>query len=947
MSKLTKSLCEEFGIPDVGSPAGMNSIETVNTKIERAEKTEEVDTVTFGLETDDGRIIKVYVKAEQAEDFEEALSKELGVEDVIEDVLNKLSKDFDIIDVEWPDSQNDDNEESEEDDDLSVDDVDMDADEEEKDGSESMNKKAWKGGKSGREKIKHLVKKESDMSYGQLFTKKLLGEMDLEEGKFAVGDRVSHAKWGEGTVFQITRGGQPNVKFDKKIAGKTFSSWFKPNDTVIKKLKENLEEGKRFVTVVKGKEKVFMAFDEKTANNMAKRWGGSPVQPFKGHNTGGAKKKVKESVSKFNNIDEVVDEFGKDKIMKWINGDENNNRLEDALYDYYLLSGDMPYGVAKARDGDPTVWITDRFTADLADEGYIDKKTNKWIAKENVNEFKYGKTEDDEAEVVKQPGGKRYRVGGLDSRFSTVYQFMIYQALLDLGIPDEALVRAPQKNAIVTSIRDMAKELQKDPVRRQALRFLINRLKETTDVKEAKEANKNDVDKDGKVSAKERKEAEEMKVGQLDDRFVTVIQKMLYQTILMLGLPDSFIVKSSYKNSIVNSIKNKAKEFQKDSVKRSALRIFTHRFEETNENLNESWGDGQYFDFIMKKQKEIKNLKGDAKMAAVAKAWSFVKSRANVHKLDFYSEFGIKLNEQQLDENVGSDTMDLIVNIINKLVPSDKTELVSKLEDTSAWTQVKRAVTTNTSVNQVVSPIRQHLVSIAKKMSVGNTTFKEQLDMVNEASPKAEASFKQLLDTIESGRREITSDMKNETNPKIKKLLGDAIEAMDKTEEFAKQGNAIKAAWYALKSNLTLRKAAKLNSLSEAKWGDESMFDDPDDQPVDKDTKVKMPKRKKDKRVGEETTWTITKNKKSGELTMENDEFTVTLDDESTEKLIKAIANKSIVILPDSDISGTKWVFSPRARTYLVKKAGSAAVTKPMILAWEDTNSIEDIYLGK
>ncbi len=317
MSKLIKILCEEFGVPDVGSPKGMNSVETVNTKIERAEKTEEVDTVTFGLETDDARIIKVYVKAEQADEFEEALSKELGVEDVIEDVLNKLSKDFDIIDVEWPDQQGaeDDSDETENDDEMSVDDVDMDP--EEKDGSESMNKKAW-GGKSGREKVKHLVKKESDMSYGQLFTKKLLGEMDLEEGK-------------------------------------------------------------RFVTVVKGKEKVFMAFDEKTANNMAKKWGGDPVKPFKGHNTGGAKKKVaNEAIKEFTSVDDIVDHFGKNRIVKWLDNDEDRE-LEDAIQEYYSHTGEMPYGTMKARDGDPQNWIADHFPDALVDSGYIQKTTHKWI----------------------------------------------------------------------------------------------------------------------------------------------------------------------------------------------------------------------------------------------------------------------------------------------------------------------------------------------------------------------------------------------------------------------------------------------------------------------------------------------------------------------------------------------------------------------------------------
>ncbi len=103
MSKLIKILCEEFGIPQKFAPQNINSVDIINKKMDRAKKMEEVDTVAFGLETDDNRIIKVYVKSEQADDFEEALSKELGGTDVIEDVLNKLSNKFDIVDVEFLD----------------------------------------------------------------------------------------------------------------------------------------------------------------------------------------------------------------------------------------------------------------------------------------------------------------------------------------------------------------------------------------------------------------------------------------------------------------------------------------------------------------------------------------------------------------------------------------------------------------------------------------------------------------------------------------------------------------------------------------------------------------------------------------------------------------------------------------------------------------------------
>jgi hypothetical protein len=42
---------------------------------------------------------------------------------------------------------------------------------------------------------------------------------------------------------------------------------------------------------------------------------------------------------------------------------EMSENLYDALYDYYF--DDMPYGVKKARDGDPYEWVSDRFASDI------------------------------------------------------------------------------------------------------------------------------------------------------------------------------------------------------------------------------------------------------------------------------------------------------------------------------------------------------------------------------------------------------------------------------------------------------------------------------------------------------------------------------------------------------------------------------------------------------
>lgn len=84
----------------------------------------EVDTVVFGVETDDDYIIKVYVAADQADKFEETLAAKLGLDDDIEEVLNDLALDFDIVDVVWPKAK-----EGESTDDPEIEDSSVDAEE--------------------------------------------------------------------------------------------------------------------------------------------------------------------------------------------------------------------------------------------------------------------------------------------------------------------------------------------------------------------------------------------------------------------------------------------------------------------------------------------------------------------------------------------------------------------------------------------------------------------------------------------------------------------------------------------------------------------------------------------------------------------------------------------------------------------------------------------------
>jgi hypothetical protein len=66
-------------------------------------------------------------------------------------------------------------------------------------------------------------------------------------------------------------------------------------------------------------------------------------------------------------LQHILDTFKRD-VKDFKETGEVSRHLHDALYDYY--HDDMPYGVQKARDGDPYEWVADRFGSDLGLPGY-------------------------------------------------------------------------------------------------------------------------------------------------------------------------------------------------------------------------------------------------------------------------------------------------------------------------------------------------------------------------------------------------------------------------------------------------------------------------------------------------------------------------------------------------------------------------------------------------
>lgn len=106
LNSTLRQLASELGIDTI-----TESLEQeITDKLDKKAKLDNVETVTFGLETDDGKIVKVYVNKEGADKFEQLMADALGSTDSIEDAINKAAAEVDIVDVEWPDPEDEEEE---------------------------------------------------------------------------------------------------------------------------------------------------------------------------------------------------------------------------------------------------------------------------------------------------------------------------------------------------------------------------------------------------------------------------------------------------------------------------------------------------------------------------------------------------------------------------------------------------------------------------------------------------------------------------------------------------------------------------------------------------------------------------------------------------------------------------------------------------------------------
>jgi hypothetical protein len=149
--KTVTELAPEFGF-QLNEDANLEA--DVMDRLNRAASLDEVDTVSFGLETDDGKIVKVYVAEKDAEKFEKIMSQALGKVDDIEEAINLASKEVEIIDVEWPDNDEDD---------------DNPDDELTDDGSEVLNPDVYDNAQANKELEQKLKPRVENMSYGERF----------------------------------------------------------------------------------------------------------------------------------------------------------------------------------------------------------------------------------------------------------------------------------------------------------------------------------------------------------------------------------------------------------------------------------------------------------------------------------------------------------------------------------------------------------------------------------------------------------------------------------------------------------------------------------------------------------------------------------------------------------------------------------------------------------
>ena len=102
-------------------------------------------------------------------------------------------------------------------------------------------------------------------------------------------------------------------------------------------------------------------------------WGGKPPKDTYKHQKGSFVHKIAESRivdESGETLDHVLNRF-KFEVKQFEQGGELDQDLYEALFDYYCDSGEMPYGTAKARTGDPYEWVAQNLESHLSGGGIV------------------------------------------------------------------------------------------------------------------------------------------------------------------------------------------------------------------------------------------------------------------------------------------------------------------------------------------------------------------------------------------------------------------------------------------------------------------------------------------------------------------------------------------------------------------------------------------------
>lgn len=144
-------------------------------------------------------------------------------------------------------------------------------------------------------------------------------------------------------------------------------------------------------------------------------------------------------------IDDIVAQHQSD-ITQFKNTGELSDALYSALYDYYTDNGQMPYGTAKARDGDPYEWIGDQLDQELNEAAkWRDPKfKDKLYIQEprDYDQYDYGDDDYYNPKPDDYPGEKNLKGGG---EFSHNDPLQKGQGIGRSGIKHSILDRGPRK----------------------------------------------------------------------------------------------------------------------------------------------------------------------------------------------------------------------------------------------------------------------------------------------------------------------------------------------------------------------------------------------------------------------------------------------------------------------------------------------------------------------